>query len=147
MTKKAPSSLFETISRISYFAYEPIIAKYPFLKEYLKKEKDPRTAWSLWMTAAGAAYVLLTKEAYLGEHNEIIESIENVEGLQNFVKDCANFMSDVYKKNRKFYPHAIGFWIVTRIKGEKPTLEELEGLPQDITKLLNSTIQDYEAKK
>jgi len=147
MTKKVLSSLFEAISRISYFSYEPTITKYPFLKKYLNKEKDPRAEWVLWMTAAGAVYVLLTKEAYPGEHDEIIKSIKNVEGLQKIVKDCANFMSDIYKNNIKLYPYAIGFWIITRIKREKPTLEELEGIPQDIGKLFNSTIQDYEAKK
>lgn len=147
MRKKVPSGLLKEIASISYFSYEPAIAKYPFLKKYLSKEKDPKAQWAVWMTAAGAVYVLLTKEAYPGEHDEIIKSIENVEGLDVFVEDCADFMLKVLKDNIEFYPHAFGFWMITRIKGGKPTLKEMEGLPKEIMKLLNLTIQDYEAKK
>lgn len=51
--EKEPTSLLEAITRISAFSYEPLILKYPFFEEYLKKHKDPKAELTLWMTAAG----------------------------------------------------------------------------------------------
>jgi len=66
---KSPKSLLEAIARIAYFSYEPTIKKYPFLKKYLKREKNPKLWWGSLVAIAGAGYVLLTKEDYPGEHD------------------------------------------------------------------------------
>ena len=81
MKKKEPARLLEAIVRIAHFSYEPSISKYPFLKEYLTKEKNPKTEWVLLMTVAGTGYALLTKEGYHGEHDELMKSIIEVKGL------------------------------------------------------------------
>lgn len=101
----------------------------------------------MWVTAAGVGYALSKKEAYPGEHDELIKSIVAVEGLQKFVGDFAIFIQDVYKKNKRLYSIGIGFWIITKIKNGKPSMEELNSFPADIGKVLDSTIQDYEEKK
>lgn len=147
MTLKQPPNLLEAIARIAKFSYEPSTTKYPFLKEYLKKEKNPEIEWILWVTAAGAGYALSKKEAYSGEHDELIKSVASVEGLSRLVENFAVFIQDVYKNNKDFYPSGIGFWIITKIKGGKPSMEELNSFSFDIGKLLNLTIEDYEAKK
>lgn len=147
MTPKQAPSLLEAITQMAKFSYEPCIVKYPFLKEYLKNEKKPEEEWILWITAAGVGYALSKKEAYPGEHDELIKSIVAVEGLQKFVEDFSIFIQDVYKNNKKFYPIGIGFWIITKIKNGKPSMEELNSFPTDIGKVLDSTIQDYEEKK
>lgn len=149
MVTKEPPSLLQAIARISNFSYEPSIVKYPFLKEYLKKEKDPKMEWTLWMTAAGVGYALSKKEEYPGEHNELIKSIvaATIDGLPKIVESFVIYIQDIYKNKDEFYLLAIGFWVITRIKKGKPTSEELKKLPQDIGKLLTSTIQDYEAEK
>ena len=140
-------SLLEAINRISQFSYELFITKYPFLKDYLSKEKDSKAEWVLWMTSAGAGYALTTKEAYPGEHDELIKSITAINGLPKIVENFTIYIQDVYKNNSKLYPFGIGFWVITKIKNGKPTIEESEGLGLAIGKILNSTIQDYEAKK
>lgn len=147
MTLKQPFNLLEAIARIAKFSYEPSIIKYPFLKKYLKKEKDPEKEWVLWVTAAGAGYALSKKEAYSGEHDELIKSIASIKGLSGLVENFTVFIQDVYKNNKKLYPVGIGFWVIEKIKGDKPSVEELDNFPFDIGKLLDLTIEDYEAKK
>jgi len=147
ITPKQTSSLLEAITRIAKFSYEPCIAKYPFIKEYLKNKEDPKGEWILWVTAAGSGYALSKKEAYSGEHDELIKSITTVGELPKFVENFAIFIQDVYKNNNKLYPIGIGFWIITRIKNGKPSTEELNSFPMDIGKILDSTIQDYEEKR
>ena len=144
--EKEPSSLLEAIVRISAFSYEPFVHKYPLLTEYLKKHKDPKETFIFWMTAAGAAYALVTEEAYAGEHNEIDNSILKIEGLYELVKDCFNIMLESHSKERQG-TLALPVWIISHLKGEKPTIEDIEGLGFDIAKLLDSCIRDYEAKK
>ena len=144
--EKEPSSLLEAIARISAFSYEPLVHKYPVLKEHLKKHKDPKEELTLWMTAAGAAYALVTKEAYVGEHDEIINSILTIDALHALVKDCANLMLGS-QDNERQRTSALPVWIISRLKGEKPTMEDIEGPGIDIAKLLDSCIRDYEAKK
>jgi len=145
-TEKEPSCLLEAIARISAFSYEPLVSKYPLIKKYLKKHKDPKEELTLWMTAAGAAYALVTKEAYAGEHDEIINSILTIDGLHALVKDCSKLMlqSQDNERQRTF---VLPFWIIWRLKGEKPTIEDIEGPGVDIAKLLDLCIRDYEAKK
>jgi hypothetical protein len=145
-TEKEPSCLLEAIARISAFSYEPLVHKYPLLKEYLKKHKDPKEELTLWMTAAGAAYALVTEEAYAGEHNEIINSILTIDGLHALVKDCSNLMLQS-QDNERQRTLALPVWIISRLKDEKPTMEDIEGLGIDIAKLLDSCVRDYEAKK
>jgi hypothetical protein len=149
MKTEEPSSLLEAIYRISNFSYECIIAKYPFLKEYSNNKKDPKGNWALWMTAAGAGYVLLTKEAYPGEHDEIEKSILTTsDALPKIVVSFMQFISDVSKDNKKNLSlEIIGFWVITKFKEEKPTLEEANEIGQDIGKILTLTIHDYETKK
>jgi hypothetical protein len=147
MAPKEPSNLLEAIVRIAKFSYEPSITKYPFLKEYLKKEKDPEMDWVLWVTAAGAGYALSKKEAYPGEHDELINSAIFIEELPEFIKNFAVFIQGVYKNNKDLYSIGIGFWILTKIKGDKPSAEELNSFPFDIGKLIDLTIEDYEKKK
>lgn len=147
MTKeKKPSSLLEAIVRISAFSYEPLVSKYPFFKDYLKKYKDPKGKLTLWMTAAGAAYALVTKEEYVGEHDEISNSILAIDGLHPLVQDCSNLMLQS-QENERQRTLAIPVWIISRLKGEKPTREDIEGPGIDMAKLLDLCIRDYEAKK
>ena len=145
-TEKEPSSLLEAITRISALPYEPLVSKYPFFNDYLKKYKDPKAELTLWMTAAGAGYALVTKEAYVGEHDEIIKSILTIDGLHAFVEDCANIMSGI-QDNEKQRALALPVWVISRLKGEKPTMEDIKGPGIDIAKLLDLCIRDYEAKK
>lgn len=147
MNNSEPKNLFEAISRISYFSYEPAIGKFPYLKEYLKGQKDPKSEWTLMMTAAGTGYALLKEESYVGEHDELIQSISAVTGLPNIIEKYENFIRDVYKDTPDLYPHAMAFWIITQIKNGKPTIEELDGLGKNISNILYSTIHDYEATK
>jgi hypothetical protein len=144
--EKEPSCLLEAIGRISAFSYEPFVHKYPLLTEYLKKHKDPKETFILWMSAAGAAYALVTEEAYAGEHNEIINSILKIDGLHALVKDCSNVMLQS-QDNERQRTLALPVWIISHLKGEKPTIEDIEGLGFDIAKLLDSCIRDYEARK
>ena len=144
MIEKQSKTLLEAIVRISGFSYETCIAKYPFLKEYLKNEKNPKESWILWVTAAGVGYALSKKEAYSGEHDELIKSITTIEGLHKIVENFAIFIQETYKNNKKLYPLSIGFWIITKIKNNKPSSEELENFPIDIGKLLDLAIEDYE---
>lgn len=141
------SSLFDAIARISKFSYEPCISKYPFLKEYLKNKKDSKNEWVLYMTAAGAGYALSTKEKYPNEHDELIKSIEAIDGLTKIVESFCVFIQDIYKNNNELYSFGIGFWILTQIKNGKPTLKELEKFPNDIVEILNQTIQNYEKQQ
>jgi len=143
---KEPSSLLEAIARISSFSYEPLVHKYPILKEYLKKHNNPQEELTFWMTAAGAAYALVTRETYAGEHDELINSIESIEGLHKFVEDCSNIMlqSQDDEQERTL---ALPVWIVSHLKGEKPTMEDIKGIGADISILLDTRIRDYEAKR
>ena len=145
-TENEPLSLLEAITRISALSYEPLVSKYPFFNDYLKKHKDPKAKLTFWMTAAGAGYVLVTKEAYVGEHDEIIKSILTIDGLHGFVEDCANIMSRI-QDNEKQRTLALPVWVISRLKGEKPTIEDIKGPGIDIAKLLDLCIRDYEAKK
>jgi hypothetical protein len=145
-TENEPSSLLEAITRISALSYEPLVSKYPFFNDYLKKHKDPKAELTFWMTAAGAGYALVTKEAYVGEHDEIIKSILTIDGLHGFVEDCANTMSGI-QDNEKQRALALPVWVISRLKGEKPTMEDIKGPGIDIAELLDLCIRDYEAKK
>lgn len=145
-TEKEPSSLLEAIVRISSFSYEPLVSKYPFFNDYLKNHKDPKAELTFCMTAAGAGYVLVTKEAYVGEHDEITKSILTIDGLYEFVEDFANIMLRV-QDNEKQRTLALPVWVISHLKGEKPTTEDIEGPGIDIAKLLDLCIRDYEAKK
>jgi len=147
MAKKEPQSLLEAITRIANVSYGFVISKYPFVKKYLEKAKNPKEEWSLYVTAAGLGYVLSKKESYPSEHNELIESVFTLKGLRKLVIDSARFIQDVYKNNDKLYPISIGFWILTRIKKGKPTIKEVEKFSQDIGELLDLTISEYESKK
>ena len=147
METKGSPNLLEAITRISYFSYEPSIAKYSFLKDYLEKKDKPKEEWVLWMTAAGVGYALSTKEAYPGEHDELLKSIEEIDDLPKIVESFAVFIQNVYKNKNELYPLGIGFWVITKIKDEKPTVEEANGLCLDIGEILSSTIQDFEAEK
>jgi hypothetical protein len=151
---KSPKNLLEAINRIAFFSYEPAVEKYPFLKKYLKREIDLKAEWTLLMTAAGAGYVLLTKEDYHGEHDEIIKSIESVNGLPGIVKKFMDFMSDMYKNDEKFYHIGIGAWIMRQIKGnnillegKEETLKQIDEINITVVQLLNSTIEDYVRRK
>lgn len=144
----------EAIWRIALFSYEPTIKKYPFLKKYLKREKDPKMQWVLLMTAAGAGYVLLTKEDYPGEHDEIEKSIESINGLPGIVMNFMEFMSDLYKKDEKFYAIGIGSWIMRQIKGnnilcegKEEALKQIDEINITVGKLLSFTIEDYVTSK
>jgi hypothetical protein len=144
--EKEPTSLLEAIARISTFSYEPLVSKYPYFKDYLKKHEDPKAELTLWMTAAGAGYALVTKEAYAGEHDEIIKSILTIEGLQRLVEDFAKKVSD-FKDNEKKRALVIPIWIISHLKDGKPTMEDINGPGIDIAKLLDLCIRDYEAKQ
>ena len=144
--EKEPKSLLEAITRISTFSYEPLVSKYPYFKDYLKKHEDPKAELTLWMTAAGAGYALVTKEAYAGEHDEIIKSILTIEGLQRLVEDFAKKMSGI-KDNDENRALILPIWIISHLKNEKPTMEDINGPGIDIAKLLDSCIRDYEAKQ
>ncbi len=98
------------------------------------------------MTAAGAGYALVTKEAYAGEHDEIIKSILTIEGLQRLVEDFAKKVSD-FKDNEKKRALVIPIWIISHLKDGKPTMEDINGPGIDIAKLLDLCIRDYEAKQ
>ena len=145
-TEKEPTSLLEAITRISSFSYEPLILKYPYFEEYLKKYKDPKAELTLWMTAAGAGYALVTKETYVGEHDEIINSIEEVDGLSNLVEDIAKKFHS-FKGNEKERGLVLPIWIISNLKNEKPTKEDIDGPGIDMAKLLDSCIRDYEVKQ
>lgn len=147
MTTTEPPNLLSAIAQISNFSYEGFIEKYPFLREYLKKNKDPKGEWNVWVTAAGAGYALSTKEAYKGEHDELIKSISNIKGYSNAVENFAVFIQDIYKTMKEQYPVAIGFWIIMKIKNGKPTADELKQFPKDIGKMLDLTIRNFEAKQ
>jgi hypothetical protein len=90
------------------------------------------------MTAEGAAFVILTKEPYKGEHNKIIKSVSKVNGLSKIVENCANFMKDIYEKNNKFYPYATGVWVLKNYEEDEFTKDDVGGeLSLDIAKLLD----------
>ena len=146
VTEKEPKSLLEAVTRISAFSYESLILKYPYFAEYLKKHKDPKAELTLWMTAAGAGYALVTKESYVGEHDEIINSIKEIERLGNLVEDIAKKISDL-KDNEENRTFILPIWIISHLKNEKPTMEDINGPGIDIAKLLDSCIRDYEAKQ
>jgi len=38
-------------------------------------------------------------------------------------------------------------WVLLRLKGENPTMEEIKGPGIDIAKILDLTIRDYETEK
>lgn len=145
ITEKEPSSLLEAITRISALSYEPLVVKYPFFKDYLIKLQDPKAELTLWMTAAGAGYVLVTKEAYIGEHDEIIKSTLTVDNLHRLVDDFAKFMSNT--QNEKQRTLALPLWVISHIKNDKPTIEDINGPGIDIAKLLDLCIREYEEKK
>lgn len=142
-------SLLEAISRISNFSYERFIAKYPSLREYSNKKKDPKDDWVLWMTAAGAGYALLTKETYLGEHDEIEKSISTTsEALLKIVVSFMQTMADFSKNTKKpLSVEMIGLWVLSNFKEEKPALEEANEIGPDIGEILISTIHDYEKQR
>jgi hypothetical protein len=145
-TKYEPKSLLEAIARISTFSYEPLILKYPYFEQYLKKYKDPKAEFTLWMTAAGAGYALVTKESYVDEHDEIINSVEEVEGLGSLVEDIAKQLHNL-KDNEQKRALMLPVWIISHLKNEKPTEEDINGPGIDMAKLLDSCIRDYEEKQ
>jgi len=151
---ESPKNLLEAISRITLFSYEPAMLKYPFLKKYLERQKDPKAQWILLMTAAGAGYVLLTKEEYPGEHDEITRVIESVNGLPGIVKVFMEFMTDMYKTNKLYYEIGIGAWIIRQIKGDniflegkEETFKQMDEINMTVVRLLNSTIEDYVSRR
>lgn len=144
--EKEPKTLLEAITRISAFSYEPLVSKYPFFKDYLEKHEDPKAELVLWMTAAGAGYALATKESYVGEHDEIINSVEEVEGLSNLAEDIARKLHSL-KDNETERGLLIPVWIISNIKNETPTKEDINGPGIDMVKLLDSCIRDYEEKQ
>ena len=77
---------------------------------YLKKEKEPLGEWILRVSAAGVGYALLTKEAYPGEHDELIESMEAVDNFPKVVENFTTFLQDIYKNQNESYAAAMGFW-------------------------------------
>jgi hypothetical protein len=141
------TNLLTSIARIAELSFELSMAKFPFLKKYFKDVNDPQKEWVLWVTAAGAGYVLLTKESYPGEHDEIINSIESIEGLPKIVAEFVNSMNKIIKTKKELYPFGIGMWILTSIKKVKPTVKELKTFSQTIVELLNLTIENYEEEK
>lgn len=145
-TENEPTSLLEAIARISTFSYEPLILKYPYFEQYLKKHKDPKAEFTIWMTAAGAGYALVTKELYVGEHDEIINSVEKVEGLGSLVEDIAKQLHNL-KDNEQKRALMLPVWIISHLKNEKPTEEDINGPGIDMAKLLDSCIRDYEEKQ
>lgn len=146
VTEKEPTSLLEAITRISALSYEPLVLKYPYFEEYLRKHKDPKAELTLWMTAAGMGYALVTKETYVGERDEIINSIVAVEGLNNLVEDIAKKLHN-FKDNEKERGLMLPIWIISHLKNEKPTKEDINGPGIDMAELLDSCIRDYEAKQ
>jgi len=145
-SEKEPTSLLEAITRISTFSYEPLVSKYPYFKDYLEKHEAPKAELTLWMTAAGAGYALATKEAYVGEHDEIIKSIVKIEGLNNLVEDIAKKFHN-FKDNEEERALVLPFWVISHLKNEKPTKEDINGPGIDIAKLLDLCIRDYEVKQ
>lgn len=144
--KKEVLSLLKAITRISDLSYEPLITKYPFFKDCFKKYDNPRVELTLWMTAAGAGYALLTKEGYRGEHDEIIKSTWEMSGLSKLVEDFTGIMLKV-KDNKEQIAIALPVWVLSRLKGENPTMEEINGPGVDIAKILDLTIRDYETEQ
>lgn len=144
--KNAPASLLQAITQISDLSYEPLVTKYSFFNNCLKKYKNPKAELTLWMTAAGAGYVLATKEGYPGEHDEIIKLVGQVPSLSGFVKDFADIMAKV-KDDEKQRAMALPMWVLFHLKGENPTMEELKGPGVDIAKILDLTIREYEEEQ
>ncbi len=144
--EKEPASLMEAIVRIATASYEPLVLKYPFMREYLAKYEEPQAQLTLLLTAAGAGSVLATKEGYPGEHDEVIAALIGIDGLTGIIQDFAAGLAKV-KDDRKQLALAFPAWIVSRIKGEKPTMEEIKGPGMDMAKLLKLAIRDYETKR
>jgi len=147
-------SLFEAISRIANFSYEPTIQKHPYIKEYLENNSeslDPRLDWALLVTAAGTGYVLLTEEDYPREHAEMTRSIESIGDLSVFVQNFTEFMTKMYEANEQFYRIGMGVWILRQITGpeESTVLNKDEWLRQageinvTVGQLVTLTIEDY----
>jgi len=78
--------------------------------------------------------------------DEIINSIKEIEGLGNLVEDIAKKISDL-KDNEENRTFILPIWIISHLKNEKPTMEDINGPGIDIAKLLDSCIRDYEAKQ
>ena len=144
--EKEPTNLLEAIARISACAYAPLTSKYPFFNEYLKKYENPREKLIFLMTAAGVGYALATKEGYRGEHDELIESIVKIDGLSKFAENFAATMSKIKDDEHK-RASALPVWVITHLKGGKPTMEDVNGPGIDIVKLLDLCVRDYEAKR
>jgi hypothetical protein len=144
--EKEPTSLLEAIARISAFSYKSLIEKYPFLKEYLKGDENPRKKLIFWMTAAGVGYALAAKEEYPGEHDELIESIVKIDGLSEFVENFAAIMSKIKGDDHK-RASALPIWIMSHLKGKNPTMEDVNGPGIDIARLLDLCVRTYEVKK
>ena len=68
----------------------------------------------------GAGYALITKEAYHGEHDEVIKSIVAIDGLSGFVEDLANIMLGV-KDNEKQRALALPVWVISHINPTSAT--------------------------
>jgi hypothetical protein len=145
-TEKEPANLLEAIARISAFAYEPLTKKYPFFGEYLKKHETPRKELLFWMTAGGAGYALATKEGYPGEHDELVELIVKIKGFSKFVENFAAILSKI-KDNENKRASALPVWVITHLKGKKPTMKDVNGPGIDIARLLDLCIRDYEEKR
>ncbi|MCK5106019.1 MAG: hypothetical protein KAQ76_00510 [Elusimicrobiales bacterium] len=145
-TEKEPTNLLQSIAQISACAYAPLTSKYPFFYEYLKKYENPRKKLIFLMTAAGVGYALATKEGYRGEHDELSESILGIEGLSKFAENFAAIMSKIKDDEHK-RASALPVWVISHLKGEKPTMEDVNGPGIDIAKLLDLCIRDYEAKR
>ena len=147
---KSQKSLLEAIARMALFSYEPAIKKHPFLLKYLQSAKDPKMDWVLLMTAAGAGYVLLTKEDYPGEHDEMAKSVQSTDGLPGIVAKFMEFMSGLYQKDERFYHLGIGAWMVRQIKGEEfsdvgkeEAIKQVDEVNVSVGRLLTLTIDDY----
>lgn len=145
-TEKEPATLMEAIARIAAASYQPLTTKYPYMRAYLDKYEDPQAQLTLLLTAAGAGSALMSKEMYTGEHNEIIAAIIAVDGLNSVIRDFAAGIAKV-KDDKKQLPLALPAWLMSRIKGEKPTMEEITGPGMDMAKLLKLAIRDYETKR
>ncbi len=151
---KSAGSLFEAICRIADFSYEPAIQKHPFIKEYLEKEKDPRSEWILLVTAAGTGYVLLTKEDYPGEHDEIRRSMESINGLPEIVQNFIEFMTRMYEQDKVLYRIGMGAWIMHQMVGDNFSLVEKDEMLKQIDeinvttgKLISLAIENYVKRK
>ncbi len=149
MSDNKEPSIVDAIHLTSISVLTTLIDKYPVLKDILNSSKSTRPAddWDFFMTAAGSGLILISSEAYKGEHNKVKSRASEIyKDIPQFIDDFISFMNK-NEGNDEMVAPTIGLWVLWNIKHEEPSYEEMKELAPVIGNFLLKIIADWRSSK